>query len=202
MANHKYIISDGSDEIGFLVINTPSEPTFQHVTNSTIPDGPLSDAVLLVSCLAGFTAFSTLACYWSDTAIWIGPMVGVVLTAALAGLKAWRSGPMGQDSENEAAGEITIKVEAWGDDGLIMLEEIRDKSISLDDWRKVARAILDGSNFSRPALTGNAGISQTTYHKMKAEFERLNFAHKVAGNRTVLSPRAMVFLRKVDSLPY
>lgn len=95
---------------------------------------------------------------------------------------------------------MTIKVESWSDEGHVLLDEIQDKTIGLDDWRRVAKAVVkDGRNFSRPALSGY--ISQTCYHKIKGELTRLNMAHR-NGNGYTLSPRGLALLRKLCDLPY
>ena len=197
MPKYQLLDNDGG-EVGFVVVNQ-SEPQFQHTAPTFPADGPMSDAVLFLTVLGGFSGVAWFAASLAGVPAWLGPAAGLVLTAGLAGVRAWRSGPV--DGGALAGDELTIKVESWTDEGHVLLDEIRDKSISLEDWRKVAGAIVKGSNFSRPSLCSAAGISQTTYHKIVAEFERLNFAHKAAGNRTILSPRALAFLRKIDALP-
>ena len=82
----------------------------------------------------------------------------------------------------------------------MLLSEIQDQTINLDDWRKLAKAVVkDRVNFSRPALARY--ISQTTYHKIKEEFIYQGWA-KRQGNNYILSPRAIDFLLKVRSLPH
>lgn len=204
MATRKYIIIDDDGNPTGHILLKDETPTFEH-TSPTLPfqtNGPAADAALLFASLTGFTVCASIAVYLASGPMWIGPTVGTITTAALAAIKAYRSGVTDQPQE-PASQELTIKVEAWGEDRLIILEEIRDKTISLDDWRKVAKAIVfNNCNFSRPALCKSAGISQTTYHKIKDEFDRLRFAHNAPGNKTVLSPRAFSFLRKIYELPY
>lgn len=193
MAKKKFsIIDDNGETMGFVVVE--QSPTFQSTAPQQIPlDGPIPDVILLLASLGGFTATA----YLIGGPAWLPPVVGISVTAILAGLKAARGSLINTEQKSD---EVTIKVESWQDDGNVLLDEIRDKTIGLDDLRKVAKSIIvDGSNFSRPALTPR--ISQTTYHKIKAEFERLHFAHRTPGNKTILSPRAMAFLRKVNSLP-
>lgn len=192
MANTKYtIVDDSSQAIGFIVIN---QPTFEHTSPTAFlpTEGPLSDAILFATVLTGFT----LVPYAFDAPGWLSATTGILITGTLAGIKAWR----GSLLEEPAADELTIKVESWTDEGRVLLDEIQDRTISLEDLRKVAKAVVVHSkNFSRPALADF--ISQSMYHKIKDEFVRLNFAHR-KGNNYVLSPRAMAFLRKVHSLPH
>ncbi len=193
MANTKYSIIDADDNaVGFIVIN---HPRFEHTSPTTtlIADGPISDAILFTTVLVGFTAVP----WMFDAPGWLAATTGIIVTSALAGIKAWRGSLVETEPQSE---ELTIKVESWQDDGQVLLNEIWDKTVSMGDWRNVAKAVvIHNKNFSRPALSDF--ISQTTYHKIKAEFVRLNFAHR-KGNNYILSPRAMSFLRKVHALPH
>jgi hypothetical protein len=194
MTKQKFTITDETgQEMGFLVVELPS--VYEH----TIPgglalaaDSPLADAALLFASLVGFTGVA----WFLPGPNWIAPTLGITITATLAGIKAWRSASVTEPG----GGEMTIKVETWTDEGRVLLDEIKDKSIGLDEWRKVARAVIEGGkNFSRPALAGH--ISQGTYHKVKAELLRLNMAHR-NGNGYTLSPRGLALLRKINDLPY
>lgn len=193
MAKTKYtIIDQNGEDRGFVVVET--SPTFESVTpNGFIPnDGPLADSLLFLTVLFGITF--ALWLFGADGLL--AAFIGVFLTCTLAGIKAWRGQLIGLEGKPDA---LTIKIEQW-DEKPIRLDEIEDQTISLEDWRKLARAIVhDGSNFSRPALAGI--VSQTTFHKIAKEFKRLNFAHK-SGNKHILSPRALAFLRKVHRLPH
>jgi len=193
MAKNKYtIIDDQGNDKGFVVVET--NPTFESVTpNGIMPhDGPLADSLLFLTVLFGIT----FTLWMFGTNGLLSAFIGVFLTCSLAAIKAWRGGLIGLEGKSE---ELTIKVETW-EDNHVELEEIQDQTISLEDWRKVARAIVhEGANFSRPALAGC--ISQTCYHKVKDEFVRLHFAHR-QGNNYILSPRALAFLRKVHHLPH
>ncbi len=194
----KYSIIDADDQVtGFLVIQLPT--TFEHTSGKIATDGPIADVILLFASLTGFTTVAWLA----GGPDWLAPVSGVIITGTLAGIKAWRGG--WREDETPKSEELTIKVESWQDDGPVLLDEIQDKSISLDEWRKTARSIIiEGLNFSRPALTkstNKAKITQTTFHKVKNEFLRLNYAHR-DGNNYTLSPRALAFLRKINALPY
>jgi len=193
MANTKYtIVDDDGQPAGFIVIN---QPHFEHASPiAFIPtEGPLSDAVLFTTVLAGFT----LVPWAFDAPGWLSATTGILITGTLAGIKSWRRSLFDPEAQSE---ELTIKVESWQDDGQVLLDEIQDKTISLEDLRKVAKGVIgQGRNFSRPALSNF--VSQTTYHKIKSEFVRLNFAHR-KGNNYILSPRAMAFLRKVFTLPH
>jgi len=101
------------------------------------------------------------------------------------------------------ADHVTIRIEQRGtneNERGIILETIEDQTITLADLRAIAGAVAAGSNFSRPALCSRAGISQTKYHKVKNEFERLNFCYTAPGNRTELLRAGRAFLRKVETL--
>lgn len=194
MTKQKFTITDETgQEMGFLVVELPG--VYEYTTPSSIyamADSPIADAALLFASLAGFTGVAWLL----PGPNWIAPALGITITATLAGIKAWRSGSVTEPG----SGEMTIKVETWTDEGRVLLDEIKDKSIGLDEWRKVARAVIEGGkNFSRPALAGH--ISQGTYHKVKAELLRLNMAHR-SGNGYTLSPRGLALLRKINDLPY
>lgn len=95
-----------------------------------------------------------------------------------------------------------IKVEHWSEDNRhVILQEILDERITLDELKRVAEAVIvDGHNFSRPALCEHAGISQAKFWCIKREFERLNYAHVTKAKKTVLTPRAHAFLRKLASM--
>jgi len=193
MANTKYtIVDDNGQPTGFIVIN---QPTFEHTSPTAIipEEGPLSDAILFATVLTGFT----LVPWVFDAPGWVAATTGILITGTLAGIKAWRGS---LPDITAPADELTIKVESWTDEGQrVLLDEIQDKTISLEDLRKTAKAIIvHDKNFSRPALADF--ISQSMYHKIKDEFVRLNFAHRT-GNNYILSPRALSFLRKIHSLP-
>lgn len=195
MAKRKYnIYDDNGETIGFVVIEI--NPTFEQSVSAAIPgDGPIADAALFLAVLGGFTG----AAWLLPGPAWLPPVVGISITAALAGIKAWRGSLV---SHNEPkSDELTIKLESWSDEGRrVLLDEVQDKTINLDDWRKVAKAVIrDEVNFSRPALAGY--VTQTTWHKVKDELTRLNMAHR-QGNSYTLSPRGLAFLRKVEKLPY
>lgn len=198
MATQKYNLIDQNDQIvGFVVLkNVPHE--LEHtIPHTTLPaDGPLADAVLLFASLTGFTAFGWLAAYWATWPLWIAPAVGLTITAILAGIRAVK---MGEQSDQNQNGELTIKVESWQSEH-VEFSEIQDKTISVEDWRKVADAIIRHKvNFSRPAL--GRFVSQTTYHKIKDEFVYQGWAER-QGNNYTLSPRALDFLLKIRTLPY
>lgn len=194
MAKRKYsIISEDGEAMGFMIIE--QDAVLEHVIQNSYPlDGPVADVALLFASLVGFTGVAWLL----PAPAWVAPSVGLSVTAALAGIKAWRSG--GAVEQSESPSEVTIKLESWGDEGRVLLDEIKDQTIGLDDWRKVAKAVIvDGRNFSRPALSNY--VSQTSYHKIKDELSRLNMAHR-NGNAYILSPRGLAFLRKMVDLPY
>lgn len=196
MTTQKYTITGpNGEEMGFLVLTRADvyEYTTPGGLSAIASDSALGNAALLLACLGGFTGAAMLL----PGPDWIAPALGLGLTATLAGLKAWRSGSV---TDPGKVTEMTIKVESWSDEGHVLLDEIQDKTISLDDWRRVAKAVVkDGRNFSRPALTSY--ISQTCYHKIKDELARLNMAHR-NGNGYTLSPRGLALLRKISELPY
>lgn len=194
------LIDDDGENSGFVVVNLPP-PKFEHTQPGPfMADGPISNAVLFLAVLFGFTGVILFV----GGPGWVAAAVGVSLTAGLAGIRAWRPPESSQNVTGQGnSDELTIQIETLDNGVPVMFDEIEDETISIDDLRKVARAVVvDGSNFSRPALCSDAGISQTTYHKINREFQRLNFAHPGPGNRTILSPRALAFLRKVYSLPH
>ena len=194
MAKRKYsIIDDNGEDVGFVVIEQGA--TFEHATGPTIPaSGPLADATLFAAVLTGFTGVAWLL----PGPGWVAPTVGLSVTAVLAGIRAWRTGqPVTDQGQPDP---VTIKLESWSDEGQVLLSEIQDQSISFDDWRRVAKAIIkDRVNFSRPALARY--ISQTTYHKIKEEFVYQGWAER-QGNNYIISPRALDFLLKVRTLPH
>lgn len=192
MAKRKYtIIDDNGENIGFIVIEQFT--VFDHRVDVS-PNSPMADATLFAVVLTGFTA----AAWFLPGPGWLAPSIGITATFTLAGIKAWRGGIL--PGKKEGQEQVTIKLESWSDEGQVLLDEVRDQTISFEDWRKVAKAIVvDQVNFSRPALANY--ISQTTYHKVKDELTRLNMAHR-RGNNYILSPRALAFLRKIYHLPY
>lgn len=197
MTSKKFTITgDNGQDVGFLVIEQADvlEYTIPSSLDTLGSNSAIADAALLFASLVGFTGVA----WFLPGPSWLAPATGLTVTTVLAGIKAWRSG-----SATEAktgGGEMTIKVESWTNEGNVLLDEIRDKTISLEEWRKVAKAVMEqGKNFSRPALSGH--ISQNTYHKIKAELLRLNMAHR-AGNGYTLSPRGLALLRKLNDLPY
>lgn len=197
MATERYTIVDQDQtNCGFVLLELP--PQFNHTQPTIFESQASGDVALLFASLIGFTAFATLAAWQAGIPIWLGSTTGLVVTGVLAFVRSWR---LGVESDAPGTNEgLTIKLETWENGNQVLFDEIQDQSISLDDWRGIAKAIItDGRNFSRPALRGV--VSQTTYHKVKAEFTRLNFAHR-KGNNYILSPRALAFLRKVESLPY
>lgn len=195
MTKQKFTITgDNGQEVGFLVIEQADvyEYTIPGSLH-TLGDSPIADAALLFASLVGFTGIA----WFLPGPDWLAPATGLTITATLAGIKAWRSGTI---TEPGGGGEVTIKVESWTNEGQVLLDEIKDKTIGLEEWRKVARAVIEqGKNFSRPALSGH--ISQNNYHKIKAELLRLNMAHR-CGNGYTLSPRGLALLRKLNDLPY
>lgn len=193
MAKRKYsIINENGEEMGFVVIE--QNATFEHTVNTSLPtSGPLADATLFAAVLTGFTA----AAWFLPGPGWVAPTVGISITAVLAGIRAYRTGQPATEDKPE---QLTIKLESWSDEGQVLLSEIQDQTISLEDWRRLAKAIVkDRVNFSRPALAKY--ISQTTYHKVKEEFIYQGWAER-QGNNYTISPRAIDFLLKVRSLPH
>jgi hypothetical protein len=193
MAKRTYTLVDENDEtVGFVVIEQPN--TFEQALPApAYGDGPLADVALFVVVLGGFTT----AAWFISGPDWLAPTVGIVLTAGLAGIKAWRSGAIGLETPLPKPEKVVIEIETWDGKQRLLLDEIEDQTIDLEDWQKVGQAVTSGANFSRPALA--KVISQTTYHKVKDELVRLNMAHK-NGNSYVLSPRGAAFLRKVANL--
>jgi hypothetical protein len=122
-------------------------------------------------------------------------------------LKLWWHKPPAPDAPKSAG--VTIKIEERGTSenprGL-KLDSIEDPAITLEDLQSVARAISAGANFSRPALTVRAGISQSKYRKIKNEFERLNFVFTDRGNKTQLLRSGRAFCARLkaraEPLPY
>lgn len=196
MANRKFLIyDDNGKEAGFLVIETETPPTFQHVAIAGPVGDALADVALLVTSLTGFTVVG----WFLPGPEWIGPAVGLTTTAVLAGIKAWRGGLL--PAPGEQSDSFTIRLEAW-QDNRVLLSEIRDESIRLEDWRKLADAIIKHrANFSRSAL--GRYISQTTYHKVVQEFTYQGDGWiDRQGNNYFLGPRAIDFLLKIRTLPY
>lgn len=192
MSKTRYTITRDGEEVGFLVIEEAAG-VFEYTT----PGGPAGDAALLLASLVGFTGTA----WFIGGPAWLAPTIGLTVTAVLAGVKAWRSGAIASD--DSPTQDVTIKIESWGDEGKVLFDEIRDKTIPIDAWRRTAKAvILDGKNFSRPALAElGRYISQPEYHKIKNELVRLNMAHR-QGSGYILSPRGLALLRKIVSLPY
>lgn len=153
-----------------------------------------------VAGLTGF-AFVWLACWWYDLPFALAPLTGIATGLGLHVAKIILHAPPklpGSDVK-----ETVIKVEHWSEDNQHVLLNDLDARIELGELQKVARAVvLDGCNFSRPALTKAANISQGKYSIINDDFRRLNFAFTTKANKTTLTPRAMAFLRKVASLPY
>ncbi len=197
MATKKYNLIDQNGEIvGFVVVKQPAQFEQTAPMPAAISGGPAADAVLFATVLGGFTG----AAWLLPGPGWIAPTVGITITAALAGIKAWRSGsPASEPTPAASPDAVTIKLETWSEDkGRVLLDEIKDQTITLEEWRKVAAAITEGVNFSRPALT--AYVSQNTWHKIKGELVRLNMAHK-QGNGYTLSPRGLKLFKKIGTLP-
>lgn len=95
---------------------------------------------------------------------------------------------------------VTIKIQQTGTDENphgIKLDQIQDGKISLEDLRRVAGAIRAGHNFSRPALSVHARISQSKYSRIKSEFERLDFCHTDRANKTTLTRAGRLFLWQI-----
>jgi hypothetical protein len=195
MAKRKYnLIDDNGEVVGFVVVEQPA-PLEHTAPGLVVGSGPAADAALFATVLIGFTG----AAWLLPGPDWIAPALGITITASLAGLKAWRSGPAPAGPGPDRSGTVTIQVETWPEHGPVLLDEIQDKSIALADWRKVARAVaVDGVNFSRPALARY--VSQSTWHKIKAELVRLHMAHK-QGNGYILSPRGVKLFKKIHALP-
>lgn len=71
-----------------------------------------------------------------------------------------------------------------------------DLPVSGAELRRVAIAVLrNGRAFSRPALAGI--ISQRTYNRLAKEMVRRGLAHRLSGNRRVLSAAGRACLRRV-----
>ena len=193
------IIDNHNEEVGHLLIDEVMPPSFQHVAaTSILTDGPIADSILFGTVLLGFTVVPIVA---GGAPGWVGATIGVTVTSTLAGIKAWRGTIVPSDFEGD---EVTIKVESWQDDNRIFLEEIHDKSISLEDWRKVGKAVSDGTPWSRSAICSAAGISQTTFHKIKRECIHHQFIVRLgSSNRYSVTPlRGMRFFEKAATLPY
>lgn len=207
MATNKFIIVDDDGQPqGFLVIKTEAAEYQSAV--ATIPQQPQfnsspgTEALLTLAQLAGFTTFAGLGAWWAGWPGWVGPVIGVILTAGLATAKIVLHAPArpGQAQPTEA-GPARIVVEHWPDEdpGHVLLDDL-DERITIDDLRIVARVVLAGENFSRPAITA-AGLSQNKFNLIADEFKRLHYAFTTRANRTVLTPRALGLLRKVTALP-
>ncbi|MFQ5580276.1 MAG: hypothetical protein ACE5FZ_06660 [Nitrospiria bacterium] len=194
MAKTKYTLIDADDNIaGYAFLNAP---TFEHTQPTFVPpiEGPMADAFLFAVVLAGFTAVPWLF----GAPGWLSALTGVVMTGTLAGIKAWRGSLLPIEPDPD---EVTIKVEHWDfEQGRAVLQQFKDNKITLDLLKKVAKAVIDdGCNFSRPALTKAAGLSQGGYHAVKSEFERLNFCYTDKGNKTHLLKRGKAFLQEVTT---
>jgi len=195
--------------------NGTSPKTFENSTTSFAPD---TQAYYLPDEMAHHrpwweidgVAFITVAIF-TGSCLWFvfwwlgwsseigGAAAAIAAMVAALGLHVlrlrWRS------PSPPAADETIIKVQVKGHDpdspSTIMLDAIQDKTIRLDELRRVAGAIDGGANFSRYQLVARARISNGKYRKILDEFRRLNFAYTDTGNNTHLTWGGRAFLRQL-----
>lgn len=206
MTSQKYsIMADDGEPVGFMVINQPT--SFENVMHQPAPlsDGPLADVVLLIASLGSFTGCSMFALHLAHAPLWPGPLIGVVTTALLAGLRTWRAGGPEQTPEVNQDGQ-PIRVEFWqqNESKPAWLDQFTDSRVTRKDLEAVALAIVDyGQNFSKPALVKSTHISQRKFDLIKDEFLRLGWCEKQENNSHTLNIRGKLFLRHIAStLPH
>lgn len=181
-----------ADPLAPAIISRRSPGSFWH------SDG----ATYTVAGLTGFS-FVWLGCWWYELPFALAPLTGIATGLGLHFAKIILHAPPKIKLPAPESKETVIKVEHWSEDNQHVLLNDLDSRIEMSELQRVARAVvLDNCNFSRPALTKAAKISQGKFNIINDDFRRLNFAFTTSANRTVLTPRALAFLRKVASLPY
>lgn len=199
MAKTKYTIIDADDNtVGFVVIEKPTE--FEQVHSFGAPalayGGPLADVVLLFGSLVGFTG----AAWLIGGPGWVAPAVGLTVTGALAGIKAWRGSLL--PHEHQASDEVLIKGEFKSDDGTLYLDEITDKSISLNALARLCIAI-ERHNFvwlGRGKAKLWANVSRDQHDRIREQFNRLSYFRDEEGGQVAIVGRGRLFVRKVAEL--
>lgn len=194
MASERFEIVQNGEKRGYIFLDVPT-PTFEHVSPFPASDA-FSEALYVPIVTGSCMTAGYITWYAAGWPPWVGMSLGTLVGWGLSAVKVWRSG--GLDAPGPEGGEVTIKVESWQDDGVVILDEIRDKSLTVEDFREVARAILvDKLSFARRPITGRTKLSQNKYNRIADEFKRLNYIHLTPNNKYVMSPRCMAFLRKV-----
>ena len=97
---------------------------------------------------------------------------------------------------------IKVKFTEYSDGKRYLIDELKLDGVEVEDLEKVAKAVMiDGKNFSRPAL--RKVCSQRKWHAVKDQFLSLHYAvPKPTGqNGYVLTLRGKALLRKIASLP-
>lgn len=193
-----------------LAHSEPGLTTFQNTSEfiSEIPESSTvierrnfwaSDAINYT--LTGLFSGGVIAVYFWYNDIGNGSIVALVTLTGVIGLPILKLFLNRTRGIVEAVRDETIiRIESWDnpDGSKILLNEFNDKRITMPMLESVATAVIKNKvNFSRPALTKAAGISQGKYHALKAEFERLDFCYTDDGNRTHLLHRGKNFLRTV-----
>lgn len=109
-------------------------------------------------------------CWWYGLPVWIAAAVGVLAAVGLPVLKlVWAQPRMVQEKPDRV--RVDVAITDTSDRGYTLaLDNFNVDLVEWQDLVKLARA--DG--FSRAAAC-EAGLSQAKWHKIKAEFLRLNY---------------------------
>lgn len=196
MAKTKYSIIDADDQtIGFVIIE---QPRFEHTapTNPINIDGPIADAILLASSLAGFTAIPYLF-----GGGWLSAIVGVSVTATLAGIKA-RYGYILPDPN--APEPTTVGVHITGEfvnDTTMHLDEIKRPDLPMTALTNMCQVIASNAYHwvGRPTAKRH-GVTRTQHGIIREEFERLGYIGEGKAGSEAMTGRGRLFVRKVQGL--
>ncbi len=196
MAKKKYsIIDENNENMGFVVVETPT--AFQHSQPTAIipSEGPISDAILFITVLGGITF-----------TLWVGgadglyaAVCGVTITSLLAGIKA-RYGQIIPEFENTA--QAVVRGEFKANDGTLHFDEINNPKILMKSLIKVCRVVMK-NNFvwrGRGAMKLHAGVGRSQYELIRSEFYKLNYFKDGEAGKVEMSGRGRLFVRKVAEL--
>lgn len=200
------IIDENGENHGFVVIETA--PTFQHIEPATLAySETISDAFLFVTVLGGFTSVAWLI----PGPVWFAPAVGISITAALAGIKAWRGSLLPAEGPEAPEPNVLIKGEFHAlDERTVYIDEITDKDIRYSNLKRLCEAVANNIDpqtkemiwLGRPSARLKAGVKRTQYERIRAEFQRLNYLMDGENGKTVVGSRGRLFVRRVAALPY
>lgn len=201
MSKEKFsIIGPNGEEVGFAIIDLPRpETTFEHVASGALIDGPIADVALLFGSLVGFTGAGWLAFGPGPAA----PLTGIAVTAALAGIKAWRGGWPLPDLTPDPEPTNNIKVTMTDNDGATMyLDYFYDGNIEVSWCRELARLIVanDLQWAGRDTACRETSLSQPQFNRLRAEFVKQEYIHE-NGNHTTLTRRGRAFVQTIADRP-